>query len=416
MKNWITKHIPLFFIIISVCSITQWIKLPLNYEVIWFIIYILLLLGLWYNTGPKNLKLINTWLIFIACEFIYGAIAMAENYYDYKALIYNTMFLFLAIGAYTFSRHIELISRIFSKWIKYVWIIYIVLFPFMYSDAHGRYLFPFCFLILFYKLLNKSMLISSILALTLIIIFGQENRSDIIRFIFTFSLAFLYLNFQPIRNISKITVICMYTIPVLLLFTGLFLNFNIFQFAQQYSIKKNLVLNIDKDGYTRTVLEDTRTLLYSDVINSSQKHNSYILGRSPARGYESEMFGGWVDQVTGSKRGERGGCEVAMLNIYMYLGIIGVCLYSLIFIFASFHAIWHSKNKYIPMLGIYIAFRWDYSWVEEFTSFNLSSIVLWIIIGMCLSQSLRQMSNKEFEYWIKSFINGKKTYHRIRLH
>lgn len=413
MKSWITKHIPLFFIIISVCSITQWIRLPLNYEIIWSSIYFLLLLGLWYNTGPKNSKLINIWIFFITIEFFYGAIIMSENYFDYKALVYNSMYLFLPISAYTFSRHIELIPNIFSKWIKYVWIIYILLFPFMYSDAHGRYLFPFCFLILFYKLLNKRILISSILALILIIIFGKENRSDIIRFIFAFLLAFAYLNFLPIRHISKIIVTCMYITPILLLFAGLFFNFNIFQFAQQYSIKKNLVMNTDNDGYTRTALEDTRTLLYIDVINSSQKHNSYIFGRSPARGYESEMFGGWVDQVTGLKRGERGGCEVAMLNIYMYLGIVGVCLYSLIFTSASFYAIWHSQNKYIPMLGIYIAFRWDYSWVEEFTSFNLSTIVLWIIIGMCFSKSLRQMSNKEFESWFKSFINGKKTFYRI---
>lgn len=41
---------------------------------------------------------------------------------------------------------------------------------------------------------------------------------------------------------------------------------------------------------TEDLNTDTRTPLYIEVINTANKHNSWLLGRSPARGNETKLF------------------------------------------------------------------------------------------------------------------------------
>jgi hypothetical protein len=51
-------------------------------------------------------------------------------------------------------------------------------------------------------------------------------------------------------------------------------------------------------------------------------------------------------------------------------------------------------------MGINVAFRWAYGWVEDFSVFDLSNIFLWIMIGMCFSESFRKMNDKEIKIWV----------------
>lgn len=240
MKKWIENHIPLFFIVISVCSISQWLTLPMNYEVVWFIVYLGLLYGLWSKTEKRNIKIITIWLIYIILQFFYGVIFMIENYFDIKALVYNSMIFFLALGAYSFRSPI-LISQIYRKWLKYVWIIYICLFPFMTSDAHGRYLFPFCLFLLFFPCIDKKLKIFSLLSLSLNLMFGYDNRSDIVRFFFAFVLGLSYLKFSVVRKCSKYVMPIMYVLPFLFLILSLTVQFNIFKYMEDYSLEKQLL-------------------------------------------------------------------------------------------------------------------------------------------------------------------------------
>ena len=53
------------------------------------------------------------------------------------------------------------------------------------------------------------------------------------------------------------------------------------------------------------------------------------------------------------------------------------------------------------MLGIYVAFRWLYSWVEDVNNFSINYFMLWIMIGMCLSTSFRSMTDYEVTIWIR---------------
>jgi hypothetical protein len=148
---------------------------------------------------------------------------------------------------------------------------------------------------------------------------------------------------------------------------------------------------------------DTRSFIYDEVLSSAKKYNSWLIGRSPARGYDSDSFG--EEDMTG--RWERPGCEVAILNIFTWTGIVGVILYLMVFYRASYLAINHSNNTFSKILGLFIAFRWLYAWVEDINYFTLTTVFLWFLIGLCYSKSFRIMTNKEVEYWVQGIFYNK---------
>ena len=89
------------------------------------------------------------------------------------------------------------------------------------------------------------------------------------------------------------------------------------------------------------------------------------------------------DQTGWTERMERQSCEVSILNIFNYFGLIGVTLYCFIFLQASFLAIYKSRNRIIPVIGLYISFRWLFAFIEDFSRFDLNYMFLWLMIGMC---------------------------------
>jgi hypothetical protein len=56
-------------------------------------------------------------------------------------------------------------------------------------------------------------------------------------------------------------------------------------------------------------------------------------------------------------------------------------------------------------VGLFVAFRWLYAWVEDFNNFNVGYFCLWFMIGLCYSKSFRAMTNKEVEYWVQGIFD-----------
>lgn len=83
------------------------------------------------------------------------------------------------------------------------------------------------------------------------------------------------------------------------------------------------------------------------------------------------------------------------MNTLLYSGIIGVLLYAFVFYKASRLAICQSNNVLAKLIGLFVIFRWDYFFVEEFTKFNTNFFFLWLMIGMCLSPTFRAMTDED---------------------
>jgi len=146
--------------------------------------------------------------------------------------------------------------------------------------------------------------------------------------------------------------------------------------------------------------EDTRTFLYEEVI-SSAVYNQYVWqGRTPARGNDSEWFGAFNADELQTGKYERFENEACHLNVFTWLGLIGIILYSLIYLRSSFLAVYKSNNTLMKLLGVFIAFRWAYGWVEDFNRLDIMNISLWMMIAMGFSETFRQMNNEQFKKWI----------------
>ena len=134
-----------------------------------------------------------------------------------------------------------------------------------------------------------------------------------------------------------------------------------------------------KESLTR----DTRTFIYVEAIQSALNNNYVFFGREPARGYDSDAFGNHSFEDLDKGRYERYDGEVSILNIFTWLGLVGVFFYFLIFFKAVTLALSHSKNNYIKIVGFYVLFRWCYAWVEDFNIFSIMNITLWVVVAMC---------------------------------
>lgn len=51
---------------------------------------------------------------------------------------------------------------------------------------------------------------------------------------------------------------------------------------------------------------------------------------------------------------------------------------------------------------LYVAFRWTFAWIEDFSKFDLNYLFLWIMVGICFSPLYRNMTDEDFKLWVKS--------------
>jgi hypothetical protein len=117
------------------------------------------------------------------------------------------------------------------------------------------------------------------------------------------------------------------------------------------------------------------------------------LGRSLSRGNETVAFAKFFEEISG--RNERYKNEANVPNVFTWMGIIGVVLYFLIFYKATSLSIYKSNNIYSKILGLFMATRWAYAWAEDYFSFGMSDYTIWLMIGVCMSESFRKMNNLE---------------------
>lgn len=401
MKQFLYKLFPYTILLISISSILQWCSLPIGNTLLWWLLQSFILFIFLKLRPPKyEILPIRLFLIFLIFSAVYGAIFMAENYWDWKLLVSNLMVFSLPLASYVFCNP-QMLSRLLKCWFKFAWIILLILMPFLSSDAYGRFLVPFTFLALFFPIIKGKYKIFTLIAFLITIILGSASRSDVLKFSVCLLLG-MSLFIPSIWKKRKIILCGLYSllfIPIILFILGITNTFNIFKIEEELGLEgKYIMKNEEGDDYS--ALSDTRTFLYVEEIQSAIKHDYVILGRSIARGYESIAFGGWADEVMGIKRGERQKCETSILNIFNYFGVIGIILYFLIFAKASYLGICKSNNLFTSIIGIYIAFRWFFAWIEDFSNFDLNYIFLWILLGICYSPYFRNMSNYDFVKFI----------------
>jgi hypothetical protein len=181
--------------------------------------------------------------------------------------------------------------------------------------------------------------------------------------------------------------------------------FNVFKLDEYLGDQNVQIRSNTGEKVEENLTADTRTSLYIEVIESAIKNDYLVWGRTPARGNDSVSFGDYNKEKLHTGKQERFSNEVSILNIFTWLGIIGVVLYFLIFFRSSYLAINQSNNIFIKQIGLNISFRWAFGFVEDFSTFDLSNIFLWIMIGMCFSKTFRQMNDKQMKIWVLGILD-----------
>ena len=378
----------------------------------WFIN--LLLIVLFFIIKPQYYsKNDETPLLFVKFFLLWNIITIlrgffiADNYWEWKNLI-STMFVFLIpLFVFLFINK-DFLQKLLSFWFKYMIYLVLIFIPFInHGDFLGKWFSPLLLLILVLPILPYRWKIFTLALTFIIIVTSLDSRSNVLRLTMAFGLGSLYY-FRAffIEKIFKTIHLVLILLPVILLILGLSGIFNIFK-MNDYIKGDYSVMTRDSGKLEKSSIKaDTRTFLYVENITSAIKHDYILEGRTPANGYESKAFGDFLKWELGTGKGERFASEVSILNIFTWNGLIGVVLYFFIFWKSSYLAIYKSNNYFIKVIGLFVAFRWAYAFVEDFTTFDIQYIFLWALIAMCFSSSFRNMTDIEFKTWIRELLNN----------
>lgn len=418
MKNNILKILPILIIIITVFSVQQWLKISVRNTFISWIINFTVILSITKFFITKNsflrnhyikstdILIITIYLGWLIINSIRGAF-IAENYWEWKQLITGLQSLSLPIFVFVFTVPL-IVNKVLNIWFKYALIIFLFLLPFLGTDAYHFYLGPVFVVGCFIPIVPKKWkIIFGILLVTMLVI-NLGARSQVIKSAMVMLVAIgIYFRHLVPYKLIKIAHWTCYIAPIVLLTLGLTGTINIFE-----DLSSNKGKYVEKKVVNGQVVEDdlsadTRTFIYVEVIESALRHNYVIWGRTPARGNDSMAFGAYNAEELKTGKYERHANELCHTNVFTWLGLIGVILYSLIYLRSSYLAVYKSNNIYIKFLGCFIAFRWAYGWVEDMNRFDIMNISLWMMIAMGLSIQFRSMNNKQFRLWMNNIFNRK---------
>ena len=260
-------------------------------------------------------------------------------------------------------------------------------------DAYGltdvaHILYPISLFLLLIPYVSKKCKIT-LIAITLYSFFHDISvRSNVLLLGFSIILLTLYFisKYHYKIRFRKITWIACFITPIIFLFLGISGRYNFF--TELMSTK----INISGGGKDRTYMVDSRTAVYEDVFRSFDGTGSLIFGNSPVTKIKTQM------NITERKEG-RNRTESGFLNILYYYGIIGILCYMYLSMYASYLAIFRANNKLATLIGLYVAFKFLFIFIEE----PNITMTTYFAIGLCLNSVFRNMSEDD----VKQVMQGK---------
>lgn len=392
-------------LLITFISVNGWSSIPLGNNATTILIqsFIIFLIYRYkkrifpiHASDKRSYTFINLYLIWTYICILRG-LYIAENPYEYKQLIMGSISLIIPILAWLFYLPNN-VSKVLSFWFKYGLIFFFLFFLWTVGFTQF-YLSPLLFFFCFFPLFpSHKKWIILILGISYCL-FAGENRSQLIKGgLALFIGVICYKQYLSHKFIRFGHFLCYLLVFVLFGFT--------LKHAVDILSHKQYAEEITND--VDILSKDSRSLIYVDVITSSIENNYFTLGRTPARGndiiYSGVLFKWAYDDDFVFNKNERHYNELVLLNVFTWEGLIGLILYSLIYMKASYLAVYKSNNMYISLLGCYIALRWVYGWIEDLNNLDILNISLWMMIGVCYSPIFRNMSNEDFQQWIKTII------------
>ena len=403
MKNTLIKYLPWLFILIMIEPSFQRSTLPIFPAVVTFTfhtLFVILAITIWNEGRFPYSHLLNILMLWIFICIIRG-IFVSGNYWEYKSLYRYSLALLSSLGILVFMSPYRVIHCL-RMYFKYIVPISVVALPFFHTWSWFWMYYVFFVMIIFYPIIYRKNLF---LAITIFFTFIDVTaRSIFIKVIMALGLSQLTRVSAHLKDyVYKILGYGLYILTLCLLILGLSGVFNVFDMKSYMpnAIAKNKELS-----------QDTRTWLYREAITSAIVNDYVIMGRTPAKGYDSN-YNKLKDDIRERSRisgdnvqdlNMERNAEVFFLNVFTWTGLIGVVLFSLMFLMATHIALKTARNDFVKIIGVYVAFRFMYGWVEETFTFNGNILCLWLVVGICYSPHFRAMTNREIAKFFRHAI------------
>jgi hypothetical protein len=241
-------------------------------------------------------------------------------------------------------------------------------------------LLPVFYIIITIPLRTPGGRLMVILITVSIIIVSFTNRAGLLRIVISYSILgayYLMRNVKVNRKLLNLLVTLILLVPVVSLYLGI-KGQSVFQ----------IILGDDGTSYSQlNPYADTRTFLYYEVFQDLQATKTFVFGKGLNAGYASDAFETFSRQVV----------EVGFLQILLKTGVVGFILYVSVIFSAIFKALGDSRNLFVKALGLLLAGYLLMLFVENIIAYNLLNIIIWFIVGLCHSESIRNLEDKEIK-------------------
>lgn len=330
--------------------------------------------------------------VFICC--LRGVFAV-DVYWSARALATNAPTLFIPVLVYVFSLP-EVTRQVLSVWFRIFIPVFFLFILTLNPDFYASLLNPLLMLVPWLPLLPRRWKLVVLVMACLMVCISMGARSQILKALVALSLLAFYCGRTLLKDcFYRMMRHVLFLLPTLFLVLGLGGVFNVLDVGSYTGVPGS---SMEDD-----LLADSRSIVFEEVATSSVKDGCILLGRTPAQGYETNFQMSQDERQSYQDQKRRAWCEPVLLNIFAWTGVAGLVLYTGFYWQASYLAIYRSNNRWMKLLGVFVAFRWLWGWLED-TNFNLDimNVSLWMMIAMCYSSRFRAMTDRELHEWVGS--------------
>jgi hypothetical protein len=382
---------------------------PLNWVIELLILYVLFTNFKRYNIGIVMDRpgycltvLLMGWF-FIG--FLRGA-NYAEGYWMWKGVA-NQLLLTFFYFVIVVSTDIKVVHRYF--YLYFLLFVPMVVVSYL-IDGTPLYLnyVTYTTLMLFVGLIPKKQRIF-LIGIVFFFFLNNFQRNDLAKIMVTslIGIAFSFFYIAIPKWSIKLAHFFLLSLPIVLLFLATTGGVNVFKMDEYIKGDYKQTVRTSAGVEEEDLTIDTRTFIFENVFYTMNRYDAWIFGRSTAFGDEGLIGGmGELNHETGLKG--RFGNEVGIMDILLWYGIVGVVIYFLIYVRASYVAIYRSANRYSKAVGLHVAFLWAWSFIWEKPVFENFFMMDLILLGLCFSKSFRGMTDAEVGIWVRAIFVKKK--------
>lgn len=368
-------------------------------------VYIIVVTSSYYTKNRvllwRERKFITLLFLLVVCYAVFTLIKISiyGTEFDFWRQIFYVIGSMFCVGIALFSDNPEIQKTMHHTVLRYFpyYFIFICI-PFMHLGA--SLMTPMVYYVSLFMFLPKKRYWLAIFAVLFVLLMpGQRFPLLQMGFAGLFYALFYYRLLKTKIGTLLLSFIFL-LFPIVSLYTSVQGIFNPFEYMEEQSAGEKYG---DED-----LSADTRSFLYEEALLSVKNNGDALLGRTFGYGYDSE-FAYNRSKETNLKVRKQRVSEVFMINVFIWMGGLGVVLIFIVFVTTIIISIVYSNNIYSQYLGLLLSVQWVLLWIEmPHIMITNNIIVLWSMMSLCVSPYWRRLTNHEFAKEMKAIFNYKK--------